>query len=252
MNINFSFFLKLLLSISLLFSEINTFAGPPYGPFSGSSGRLDWSSQEFRSPEQNCAEFYDHVDGLSAGHSATMATLHLRANYPDTLESTLNGISHLVAGCTVEFSWYGTPGYSFGLSIDTCKGWYANEPNGGSYHDSCIQTLQKPKNMGYPQCGGAGNPINPATGNKYQRETDYGENSISSESLTFIRHYNSQLDENNIIGKNWRTNYDRSLTIRTMKQGANSNPQYPVATAVVTVHRPDGKKYDFMEKIMFL
>ena len=55
---------------------------------------------------------------------------------------------------------------------------------------------------------GVGNPCNPATGNKYQAETDF-----TSNGMTFTRSYNSRNLEDIGLGKGWRNNQQKMLTI---------------------------------------
>jgi RHS repeat-associated protein len=65
------------------------------------------------------------------------------------------------------------------------------------------------KNLGEPgEC--VGNPCNPATGNKYQVETDYVDSGPYP--LTFKRYYNSGTDvTQTYIGAQWRHTYDRFI-----------------------------------------
>jgi len=57
-------------------------------------------------------------------------------------------------------------------------------------------------------CNGS-NPVNGATGNKYQPETDY--TGAGPFPLSFIRHYNSGSPAIGSLGINWRSSYDRSV-----------------------------------------
>lgn len=75
-----------------------------------------------------------------------------------------------------------------------------------------------------------GNPINVATGNKYQSETDFELSPL----LGFTRHYNSHLDSGgSAVGPHWTHTYTRRVMPDTATQ--------------VTVLRPDGKQYSFSE-----
>jgi YD repeat-containing protein len=60
-----------------------------------------------------------------------------------------------------------------------------------------------------PTCG-IGNPCNPATGNKYQAESDYGS---GDGSLSFTRHYNSQFDADIGLGFGWTSTFHKRLEI---------------------------------------
>ncbi|HTT40132.1 MAG TPA: DUF6531 domain-containing protein, partial [Burkholderiales bacterium] len=76
-----------------------------------------------------------------------------------------------------------------------------------------------------------GNPINAATGNKYQIETDYVGAGVHP--LIFQRYYNSATGfSTGVIGAHWRHSYERSIIWRGN-------------TAVVM--RPDGKQYVFRQ-----
>jgi YD repeat-containing protein len=55
---------------------------------------------------------------------------------------------------------------------------------------------------------GVGNPCNPATGNKFQSETDFASNGFS-----FTRSYNSHNLANLGLGKGWRSNYQKALYV---------------------------------------
>lgn len=98
----------------------------------------------------------------------------------------------------------------------------------------CESDEYEPKNLGPPPCnGGAGNPINIATGNKYQLESDYvGPGRFP---LKLLRHYNSQdLGAQGPFGIGWRSEFQRSIVF-------DSRGSVPVAMAF----RADGKVYTF-------
>jgi RHS repeat-associated protein len=67
------------------------------------------------------------------------------------------------------------------------------------------------KNNG--NCNGVGNPCNPATGNKYQVESDYKGNG----SLAFTRYYNSQFPADAGMGFGWTSTVHKRLEV----SGAN-------------------------------
>ncbi|HTT36100.1 MAG TPA: DUF6531 domain-containing protein, partial [Burkholderiales bacterium] len=73
------------------------------------------------------------------------------------------------------------------------------------------------------------NPINPATGNKYQIETDYA--STGPFPLVFTRTYNSFPGNQAGLGVGWTHTYSRSVA--------------QIATSRVLVQRPDGKSRRF-------
>jgi len=68
-----------------------------------------------------------------------------------------------------------------------------------------------PKNSG-EQCPTCGNPVNPATGNKFQAETDLAPGTLNGLSLT--RYYNSgrAAPLTKVFGGYWQHNYSRKIT----------------------------------------
>ena len=93
----------------------------------------------------------------------------------------------------------------------------------------------QPKNAGVPECPSNGsNPINSATGNKYQQEQDYV--GTGAQPLQFIRHYNALSQESGPLGDNWRHHYQRSLVVTGLGSGSPSR---------VKLYRADGKRYNF-------
>ncbi|HHJ16617.1 MAG TPA: RHS repeat protein, partial [Gammaproteobacteria bacterium] len=92
------------------------------------------------------------------------------------------------------------------------------------------------KDLGKPQVCNPTNPINIATGNKYQKELDF--KSGSTGLRDFIRHYNSTESYNLIsIGKNWNHSY--SLYVDHF---AGIDGQ---ATESLSFNRPDGRIFVF-------
>jgi RHS repeat-associated protein len=79
----------------------------------------------------------------------------------------------------------------------------------------CSSTLPVPeKDLGQPEVC-TGNPCDPATGNKYQQETDF---SSTKTGLSFIRHYNSgSSDSDNDLGHGWTHQWAAKLVIETGK-----------------------------------
>ena len=83
------------------------------------------------------------------------------------------------------------------------------------------------KNFGAP-CDGVGNPCDPSSGNKYQKETDY---SASNTGLNFLRHYNSGLSNvNNGLGYGWVHHWGTRLDITGSK---------------ITIRQSDGRGESF-------
>jgi len=90
----------------------------------------------------------------------------------------------------------------------------------------------------YIMCAGSsmgGDPINLATGNKYQQETDFE----VTPWLTFRRFYNSQTSiRGDTLGPQWRHSFDRSLAF------VNSLPNGNGVTNIMAL-RPDGNAVTF-------
>lgn len=95
-----------------------------------------------------------------------------------------------------------------------------------------VTTLDPDKGVGDCPVGtcAVSNPINPANGNKYQREVDYTGNGLHP--LAMERFYNSASSTNGIWGSKWRGLYDRSI-------------DFPDEAVNATLTRPDGKKLRF-------
>lgn len=74
------------------------------------------------------------------------------------------------------------------------------------------------------------NPINAATGNKFQRELDYV--GAGSSRLEFARYYNSRTHYDGALGQHWRHTFDRRIELKD----ANT----------VVAHRADGKQFEFL------
>lgn len=78
-----------------------------------------------------------------------------------------------------------------------------------------------------------GNPIDVATGNKFQRELDYlGSGYVP---LVFERHYNSNGSSDSSLGSNWRHNYSRRVERIDLTSVAS----------IARVYRPDGRILTF-------
>ncbi|QSA96127.1 DUF6531 domain-containing protein [Methylococcus sp. EFPC2] len=105
--------------------------------------------------------------------------------------------------------------------------------NGCSASDSMVVYYTPPppqaqKNAGPPACPNGSNPINGATGNKFQEETDYlGDGRLP---LRFTRYYNSFYGTARTLGWNWKSSYDHILSV-------SGNNAY--------ITRPDGRAYRF-------
>ncbi len=99
-------------------------------------------------------------------------------------------------------------------------GWWSS---GTQYPKYSCYTISK-KDLGDPDCKNSreGNPCDAATGNKFQEEVDYHSNT-----LNFVRYYNSLYESESVLGKQWT--HHPSLTI------ADS----------IKINRPDGKVLEF-------
>lgn len=159
---------------------------------------------------------------------------------------------------------------SIGISAYYCELPYMHIP--GSH--KCVGSIEipnsDPKNNGCPKCEGDpkkpgqptfGNPINPGTGNKIQREVDFaGKNSVNS--LRLERIYNSRpfdpiSTSAHLFGGHWTTSYDTRLVFEpqrnTIKCYLRKDDQStwcfgkPSSTAGVAILRPDAKIYRFSQ-----
>ena len=99
----------------------------------------------------------------------------------------------------------------------------------------CQRSLYPVPEWQPPACPSVENPIQAATGNKYQRETDYRAAGVFP--LVFERHYGSGSHIMSArLGEKWRHNYDRSIVL-------TDTPALSTATAYV--YRPDGRIFPF-------
>ena len=84
-------------------------------------------------------------------------------------------------------------------------------------------------NIGVPDYCPAGNPINQGTRSKLLPQTDYYSNTLS-----YVRTYNSNALDTTTSGKKWRNSFNRSITLGTA--GTDQ---------IAVVYRHDGKAYNF-------
>jgi RHS repeat-associated protein len=111
------------------------------------------------------------------------------------------------------------------------EGFKAHE--GGKLQNTyCVRANPNPLNLAKNNgCSNlVGNPCNAATGNKYQREVDYVAPNVGG--LEFVRIYNSSTGA-------WTHSYSNRITVKFY------NPA--VFGSVVTVHRPDGREFNFFK-----
>jgi RHS repeat-associated protein len=82
--------------------------------------------------------------------------------------------------------------------------------------------------------GSRGEPIDVASGNMFEKVTDY--TTVGQNPLSFIRYYNSMATPDSLatdLGRNWRSNYDRYLHV--------------VSSTEIDAERPDGKFIYFVK-----
>jgi len=96
--------------------------------------------------------------------------------------------------------------------------------------------LNRGSQSGGTICANPSNPINSATGNKFQKEVDY--KGAGSSILEFVRYYNSVAPARANLGSNWRHSYDRTIVIDTT-----------VSPQTATVRRPDGGEVIFFKLV---
>jgi len=111
----------------------------------------------------------------------------------------------------------------------SCRtGWSATS---GSSANFCTRSgRDSDKDTGAPpDCRGAGNPIDPGTGNKYEVATDY--EGAGSNALVFRRYYSSNSRAYGSLGNLWRSSYDRDVV--ALDTAGND--------AAVMVRRHDGR-----------
>ena len=135
-----------------------------------------------------------------------------------------------------------------GTANDACPPGYTDYGGSQCYSNTPSSPVcpEPDKNPGPPKdppqtCPGdgisEGDPINSATGNHYEIETDY--RGPNRRDLVLQRFYSSVPVKNSVWGSNWRSTFDRSVFIA----------QIPPSFAVqgVAVVRPDGKKLFFKQ-----
>jgi YD repeat-containing protein len=88
------------------------------------------------------------------------------------------------------------------------------------------------KNAGPPRDENCSNPVNGATGNKYQVEVDYPP--VADHPLFFARHYNASSHRARALGRGWLHTYDRLFSFTGTAQGS---------TALLV--RPEGQAFRF-------
>lgn len=159
----------------------------------------------------------------SAGPTAT--GLYQCGNY-------FGGCGAFAPGYQSQWNFHACPaGYPWNQATQSCAlscpGGYTDPWNPG-------QCLDLAKSLGGNSCGVlCGNPINVATGNKYQREDDLKLSPL----LYFSRHYNSHpTARSDLLGLKWTHSYSRAVEYVSD----------PSETQTATVGRPDGRRLRFI------
>ena len=152
---------------------------------------------------------------------------------------SIDGLQYGVTGKPVGVNF--TVGYLKIENVNATAYPYCNSPyvNDVLSPSGCSQAIyaQYLKQLGTPHestgyCT-AGNPIGINNGNKFQEVTDF--ETVGPDVLAFKRYYNSMSRRTASLGVNWRSNFDRSLSI----SGSAAT------TTSIQVNRPDGAVYAF-------
>ena len=162
----------------------------------------------------------------------------------DTFQNGIevNNIQRIsTSGTGKDYSGNCTPGVPFSEDVMAMKSRVLDcsaAPGYTAVSSYCTLTDKKTAdgNFGTPGgCVGKANPVNMATGNKFQVETDYRGAGMSP--LEFVRTYNRLVPANVSLGPKWRHTYERWIVF------TRSGTSPVVMTA--KVYRADGKAYYF-------
>lgn len=213
---------KFLLSFALLLA-----LGPPAS--AACNERTGWCStrsEAYAFAEVKRQEWYDRCIGYHPSNSCPHQS-YCGVPKADTrplliVEGYLYGQHAVMVQCP----WYGTPGV--GGPITMGQGYFLVPQNP-------LNAVSAGNKTKCPGCGDAvGNPISAATGNKYQRETDFSD--ATSGRLDFWRSYNSDpAFQGGPMGAHWTHNFNR--WIRNFGDAQ--------ATTTVYVERDDGQTVTF-------
>lgn len=172
-------------------------------------------------PKQYCK---DTNNGYAVGVERNAHSMWANCEYVYTGNGSPQVLSYKAGGVAINILclWPAFPSYS---------------AQGIEYPDICAEVIatnipRRLKNRGAPQCGvGAGNPMNVATGNKFQKETDYVGRGLFP--LTFERYYNSDgvISTEAALSLPWRHSYQRNIQFLSAK--------------VAYAFRPDGRVESF-------
>ncbi len=162
------------------------------------------------------------------------------------LAQPANGYSSPSAACLTggpyHDSYYGVPGCHSWQFVSSTLCHFEHNTCGGAGDVAiysfcpagtiCVSATKNNGNVGQCMIFAGTNPINIATGNKFETEMDY--QGVGDASLQLLRYYNSDSDtESANWGQQWRSTYDRSIMI--------------TSSTAVTIYRADGKSYDFTQ-----
>lgn len=139
---------------------------------------------------------------------------------PDEFDLTIT--RHFFYYCPDNYELF-TPPHGSGPAIPACR-LNSGEPDPDKQRRDCCSREGVP-------C--EGNPIDAATGNKLQCETDYRDSGYVPQ--LFERHYNSIGGGNGTLGANWTHTYSRSI----------ERIDLSLTSSLARVHRPDGRILTF-------
>lgn len=115
-----------------------------------------------------------------------------------------------------------------------CAAGFTEDPQASACVAPASSQAQASLALGAPTDPNCTNPINGASGNKYQREVDVPPPTADSP-LIFERHYNAGLGRARSLGRSWQHSYDRVLVAAGVEEGV---------TAYLL--RPDGRWLGFV------
>ena len=147
-----------------------------------------------------------YVSGCPSSTWSTVVTLQGTTGFSLTVNNPTGGDQTCVSN------------FTYNLTFGTCQyasGTWTNTAGYSGYVTANLVSNATPNNLGVPDdsCPSAcdGNPINSATGNKFQVETDF--TGATSTGIELIRTYNSQDAIATAFGANWHDTWQRSVSL---------------------------------------
>jgi RHS repeat-associated protein len=175
------------------------------------------------SPDHFIVEDYPETDiEACAELGAERQRQSYRNVYPDCTVTTTRIRAYTLVENPLACNGNVSPGYYIGTYVEAYEGtWEIACPGSPAVSRTSVYgdkyfvrepvgdgELVAARNYGQPGCGlAAGNPINIATGNKYQRQVDI---SLPG-GLEFVRHYNSSDRGRHGFGRGWRGSFSRNI-----------------------------------------